>query len=63
MTADEAAFVIVNDCSVADEPVWFTSPAYVASAVAAPAFVFDAYVTVAVVDRPPTPVTAAEHGV
>jgi hypothetical protein len=60
---DDAALSITNDDWVAVDVVWLLSPAYVASAVAVPALVFAAYVTVAVVERPPTPVTAAEHGV
>jgi hypothetical protein len=42
MTVDEAAFAMVNVFWVAVDPVWLTSPAYEASAVAVPAFVFDA---------------------
>ena len=60
---DEAAFAMVKDTWVAVDPVWFASPAYVASAVAVPALVFARYETGTVVDRPPAPVTAAEHGV
>jgi len=42
ITVDEAAFAMVKDTCVAVDPLWFASPAYVASAVAVPAFVFDA---------------------
>jgi hypothetical protein len=41
MVVVDEAFVIVNVFWVADDPVWFASPTYVASAVAVPAFVFD----------------------
>ena len=63
MVVVDEAFVIVNVFWVAVDPVWFASPAYVASAVAVPALVFARYETGTVVDRPPAPVTAAEHGV
>jgi hypothetical protein len=42
ITVDEAAFAMVKDTWVAVDPLWFASPAYVASAVAVPAFVLDA---------------------
>jgi hypothetical protein len=41
ITVDEAALSITNDDWVAVEPSWFASPAYVAPAVAVPAFVFE----------------------
>jgi hypothetical protein len=58
----EAAWSITND-DRAEEIVWFASPAYDATAEAVLAFVFPRYLIEAVVERPPAPVTAAEHGV
>jgi hypothetical protein len=47
------------------EPLWFASPAnvYEADAVFEPTAMLFAYVGVGVNDNPPTPVTAAVHGV
>jgi len=50
---------------VSADPVWFASPAnvYEAEAVFEPTAMLFAYVGVGVNDNPPTPVTAAVHGV
>jgi len=62
MVVDEEALLMMKDDWVASEPIWFASPTYVESARPFPASRLFAYVTVAVVLKSPTPVTAAVHG-
>jgi hypothetical protein len=57
-----AAFLIVNIFESL-LGVWLSSPAKLALAVAVPAFVLAAYVTVSAWFSPPAPVTLAVHGV
>jgi hypothetical protein len=62
-TVVEAALVIVNVVCRSDDEVWLLSPAYVAVALAVPAFILAVYSTAVVVARFPTPVTLAVQGV
>ena len=59
VTAD-GALSMVNVVEPSDRS-WLASPAYSADAVAVPAFVLPANVTVGLADRPPAPVVLAVH--
>jgi len=62
-TVTDAALAITKVRTGETPGMWLPSPANPACAVAEPALVLPEYDTVADVDKPPTPVTVAVHGV